>query len=229
MPYRRKYSKKRSFKKRRKFNRRRKRFLPRYRTSKLRLYTPSVMPDTMYLKMKYVETHFFTAGIGSSQNYALNDVRDPDITGLGHQPLGFDQWMAFYQFFEVLGSQIKLKGLNESNTVSWQIACYPAIQTPSLTISAAKEQPYVSYRFQAGAATGNQIMRMRKYMSVRKLEGRSTASINFTGTASSSPSSLRFWVIQIASVNQASTINVQLDVELTYYVKLFRRINLSQS
>jgi hypothetical protein len=41
---------------------------------------------------------------------------DPDITGTGHQPRGFDQLMLFYDHFVVLRAKIKVQFFNASTT-----------------------------------------------------------------------------------------------------------------
>lgn len=41
--------------------------------------------------------------------YSVNGCFDPDLTGIGHQPRMFDQYMSFYLKYEVLASRIKVK------------------------------------------------------------------------------------------------------------------------
>lgn len=41
------------------------------------------------------------------QRFRANSIYDPDQSGTGHQPLGHDQWAAFYDHYVVLGSKIK--------------------------------------------------------------------------------------------------------------------------
>lgn len=42
-----------------------------------------------------------TGLIGSTINYSLNNLHDPDITNVGHQPGGYDQMLAVYNRFVV--------------------------------------------------------------------------------------------------------------------------------
>lgn len=41
--------------------------------------------------------------------FSANGMYDPDITGSGHQPRGFDQYMALYDHYTVVGSKITLQ------------------------------------------------------------------------------------------------------------------------
>lgn len=45
-------------------------------------------------------------GVLTTQQYALNSTYDPFVAAGGHQPMGFDQLMLFYQFCNVLGATV---------------------------------------------------------------------------------------------------------------------------
>jgi len=68
------------------------------------------MPRTFKTKLLYVQEFTLDPGTYStSQSFRANDLYDPDYTGLGHQPRGFDQLTPFYQRFYVVGSRIRVK------------------------------------------------------------------------------------------------------------------------
>lgn len=48
------------------------------------------------------------AGIQSSYIFSANGAFDPNITGTGHQPMGFDQMMSLYEQYVVVRSHIKV-------------------------------------------------------------------------------------------------------------------------
>lgn len=50
-----------------------------------------------------------TSGVVATQVFALNGCFDPDVTGTGHQPMGFDQMMAFYNHYCVLSCKAVVK------------------------------------------------------------------------------------------------------------------------
>jgi hypothetical protein len=62
-------------------------------------------PPRIRYKLRYAETHTFQTGIagvcGTEQVMRLNDLYDPNITGTGHQPYGYDQVVGLYNRWRV--------------------------------------------------------------------------------------------------------------------------------
>lgn len=63
-----------------------------------------LLRTTQYVTLRYA-TRFLmdpgAAGTAATYNFAANGMYDPDITGVGHQPRGFDQVMALYDHYIV--------------------------------------------------------------------------------------------------------------------------------
>lgn len=230
MPYLRKklYRRKRRVKRKRRYFKRR-----RPRASKmtyLKLRHPSAMPDQLWVKLKYVD-QFSPNGLLNvdTNTYALNSCFDPDVTGAGHQPLGFDQWSGFYSNYEVKASRINCQMLDDSGAVIRQLIVYPSISSSATTIqSTAREQPYAKHRFTTSSAT-SQIAFVSNYMTVKKLEGRSTNSVNFSAAVDSNPATLRYWHCTVGSLTGIPLGSIFIDVKITYYVMFFRRRQLAES
>lgn len=79
------------------------------------------------LRKKAFLTYFNTIGSVSSSGFSVssyvftaNGLYDPDITGTGHQPMGFDQLMVFYEHYTVLRAKITVDYLwNTGSGTNW--------------------------------------------------------------------------------------------------------------
>ena len=76
----------------------------------------SPIPDKSLVKLRYCQRCAINpaAGVTNSYLFRANSLFDPDLTGTGHQPLGFDEWAKFYRRYCVLGSKITVQAINVS-------------------------------------------------------------------------------------------------------------------
>lgn len=69
-------------------------------------------PYALKRTLRYVDKLTFNPSAGSSLSeyiFSANGIYDPDITGTGHQPLGFDEYMSLYNHYKVTGSKMTIK------------------------------------------------------------------------------------------------------------------------
>lgn len=91
-----------------------------YRNQRRRNYKikmmKSPMPTIHTTKLKYTEMLSLTSsavvGNASVYVYSANGLYDPNITGVGHQPRGFDEMINLYYHYRVLGAKITFRGTN---------------------------------------------------------------------------------------------------------------------
>lgn len=76
--------------------------------------------------MRYVEKIDMTGATSSLivQSFSANGIYDPNITGIGHQPLGHDQWLTFYNHYCVIGSRINVQWVNDDNTENYIVGIH---------------------------------------------------------------------------------------------------------
>lgn len=77
--------------------------------------TFSVFPRSKRVSLRYSDSQSvsgtFTAG---NQVWGLNCLYDPNISGTGSQPMGFDQMMVFFEHYTVTSCRIKLTLQNQT-------------------------------------------------------------------------------------------------------------------
>lgn len=68
-------------------------------------------PSRMITTLKYSEQASIGSTLGSIgyYSYRANGIYDPNATGVGAQPMGFDQMMTWYNHFQVLKSHITVE------------------------------------------------------------------------------------------------------------------------
>lgn len=221
MPYR-KY-RKRFYRRKMPYRRYRKRY-KRNRKNKMR-YTISRtvgQPDAMYVKLVYSQvTQKTPAGPTTNHVFRGNSAFDPDFTGIGGQPNSFDQYATLYRDYQVLGSAIKVKMVNNSaNALGFVI--YPSLSTTAVGYDDGIGNSYSKYKI-CGQNTAYSIATVSNFIRTKKLIGRNTNSVNYAALISANPASQWYWIIDMRSMDGASVIDATLQAELTYYVKFWNR------
>lgn len=191
-------------------------------------------PSIYWCKLVYTES-LSSAKEQQQYQYAINDLYDPNVTGTGHQGMYFDQLMAVYQRFTVIGAKVELRFATPTNDV--KIVMRPAsISTPDsadLTgVTTSEARPNAITRLNCPNGSG---VYMKGYYSIHKVWGVSRSKIldedAYTGTSSSSPNSKTYINIVSAPMDATSglTNSMPYNVRITYYARFFDRriVNLS--
>lgn len=195
-----------------------------------------VVPDVARVKLTYRQrvTMGGSAGV-QIQKFRGNDLYDPDISGTGAQPYGFDQWMNLYERFRVLGSSIDVWFCSVGTSAGTQ--SFEAIVVPTATgvsfslMEDAAAAPYALWKVNQGLS--NPAMHIVSQMQTHKIEGIPLSKVRdedtYSGTASTSASSGFDWQILTQSIDRLSSLSCFAYVNITYDVELFSRVNLTLS
>jgi len=115
----------------------------RRRRNRRRIFRPQSLiktgfPLTTAVKLRYVANVSIDPALSNVgyHHFRANGMWDPDASGLGHQPMGFDQWSLLYNHYIVLGSKIQVFFHGNAGTTPLMFGCVLADDTAS-TVSAA--------------------------------------------------------------------------------------------
>lgn len=203
----------------------------------------SLVPDRYMCKLRYVSVEPTRLG-GAAQNaidFSGNSAYDPDVTGVGHQPNGFDQFTALYDKYRVMGSSIKIWFVaNESTVAAANCVVSVAPSTSAgvgTSINLLAEQARAKVKVMGSYQGRGQIAFLKHYMSTRKLMGISKAKAaddDYSGTcgnlgSGSSPAQQWYWLVSRTSMDESTVGHVEALVKITYYVAFWQRkeVNLS--
>jgi len=201
-----------------------------------------IVPDRAFTKMKYQERFVLDPGGGtvSTRSFRGNSVYDPDATGTGIQPTGFDQWSLFYYYFRVYGSKLKCQFISLADNAASQAAVLtiiPALsQTPIADSEDAATNPYAKQIVRNLVNMSN--CTLSNYMGTSKISGVSKSVIKnddqFVGTTAadgggSNPNEQWWWWLLAESPASSGTSSIQVVVTITYFVEFFGRNFLQTS
>lgn len=102
-------------------------------------------PQKKRVTLNYVEYISVTpsvTGAASGSTFRLNSLFDPNQSGAGHQPMGFDQWSQFYQRYTVLSAKIVVSASNIDSAVKAGyvgIVPYSGLLTSSTDVNVLSE------------------------------------------------------------------------------------------
>lgn len=196
-----------------------------------------ITPERLRRRLTYIEWVTVTspAGVLNVQKFRGNDLYDPNVTGTGGQPEGFDEHMRFYEKFFVLGSEVVVTLCSVGTTAPTQAFEAVLVSTASgvsfTSTENASAAPFSKWAVNQGLSNDAKTLRMS--MDTARIEGVPISKIrdedNYSGSASASPVSQFDWQLLTQSVDRASTTPIYAKFEITYDVEFYGRVNLALS
>lgn len=213
----------------------------KYRLKKVNRYTNfentniTFLDPHKYMVFKYVDIYTFTLTTltGTNQIMNLNSIFDPDRTGTGHQPYGYDQMSALYNRYRVLKTKYNIKFHAES--FGFYIVVVPSNGNLATTITnqasftLACETPRAKHKVQG---MGAQSVSIGGQINLNDLNGVTIdeylADDRFQAVFSSSPGELL--LLNVGLFNPSgSTLTIDFILELEFFVDIHDPILVAQS
>jgi len=176
-------------------------------------------PRKMLMTHKYSESVGVasTLGVPNSHLWRCNGMFDPNLTGVGGQPLYYDQMAALYDHYVVIGSKIVFTVTPAlTTTAASRLTCFINDDTTltTTTVDAVTEQTQ-GHKVRIMPAGNNSVVTMTLNWSAKKVFGGSIlANTELQGTATSDPSEQSTFAIVVQS--DSTTINYLVNVQITY-------------
>jgi len=193
------------------------------------------LPDRMMLKMTYAETIRLTQAAAPFDNHIFsgNDLADPNVSGVGHQPKGYDQWGQFYNRYMVHGAKIVCRFTPTVSNSTGNINTYilPTLDSTTLPGWTSIQEDKFGKASMVGPYVGNGIRFMSAYMSTKKLFGdvNGLEQSDFGALMGSAPNRHWYWIVGGETQDGSVLQHCDVAVVITYYVELYDRKDLPQS
>ena len=147
-----------------------------------------------YTKLRYNEAHTFSAGgaanFASSYKFNLNNLYDPNETGAGHQPLGFDELMSIYEKYTVVGAKITACFVGDTTVPSAVgLRLVDGNESAIADKKKAIENGDSNWSYMTTANGGNNRIILKKNVSIKKFFNLANivGNENYTKTATAEP------------------------------------------
>lgn len=125
-------------------------------------------------KLTYTQRqNFAPAAAFGTQTFRTNSLFDPDLTGAGKQPLGFDELAALYDSYRVTGAKVTFEYINSA-----AVATYIGLTGHSLaaavnysTVDELMANPGTATKLAMSSTVAVRPTRISRYVSTAKLFG----------------------------------------------------------
>jgi len=208
-----------------------------YASTSLFKQTPSApLGDKFLFKTKYFEKNLLlnapSAGLSANYVFSANGMYDTNITGTGHQPLGFDQLMTMFDHYTVIASKIRVEFVNTDAT-NTQI-CGIVLNddnSPSTNPQVIIENGNGKYVTLMPANTTGCRKTMTLSCNPSKFLGLSKPMSNTSlrGTVASNPAEQVYYSIWSADNNQDDPGQIDISVFISFVAVLTEPVQLNSS
>ena len=200
-----------------------------------RAITQNGFAQSTRTKLKYVDHITLDASPTNvvGHHFVLNSLQDPNFTGIGHQPMGFDQYAAIYSHYRVYAVKWKIT-VNKEATTGTTSSIVGTLSQRANSIPTAMneivEKAYKNDKHRMVSGTGPPAV-MRGFTRIAPLAGMRFSEYHSSSRTeapvTTSPQETMYMTVW-ASSPDASGLNdpaqISVLVELTYYCE-FREVN----
>lgn len=214
-----------------------------------RSYLPKVrrpdfgFPDKTVTRVRYCDVYdlFAAAGTVANQVMRLNGLNDPDFSGVGHQPMWYDQWCgpvgsAPYGRYRVLGSKITVKFASANTPAILANNWYPAMvgivaQNVSglfaASSSALMETSNCNWKLLQDKSGGNNVITISNTYSPSRDLGLDSGDDSISAAYNANPTQ-QFYA-HVFKLDTVGGGTVKAYVEVEYLAEFFDRNEVAQS
>lgn len=173
-----------------------------------RLYNQP-MPQSLITTLRYTDYLSINPGVSTAGTYAFvaNGLWDPNFSGTGHQPMGFDQMMTFYNHFEVIGSKIKFSIYPgpEVTGFNWGVKLDDSGTFSNVAHDVVIEHAMTNYKTHPGGGLSNGFDITCSFSS-KKFFGDRAGDRETWGTAAANPAEMAYFICFIAGITPLQDI-----------------------
>lgn len=208
------------------------------KSEKLTLIMRSPNPPRTKVRLKYVDLITLDPATSTFTDYVFraNSPHDPDYTGIGHQPLYWDQLSSRYEKYVVTGAKLKMSFIPTTSSTGVAPGYFGCFMSENTAFSYADELHAIedgqTFKI-AGPVTGsgrNTAVERASFSLTKQAvtPGGKNDDTN-QGIVGGNPATGYYFHCWAASPDQTNSFAMQFIIELTQDIELFNRDIVAQS
>lgn len=198
-----------------------------------------ILAKTFKQGFRYTDTITLDPTSGGNiayHTFSANGLYDPDITGVGHQPMGFDQLIGVvYNHYTVIGAKLRATFMSQNSTTTgqayvgiMQLAGSSPVSTSFNDVAESKHSKLNTMRSMNGGGRTSVVSKisLSKWLGQKVLQEDANA-----GTSTTNPTEQVYWAVY-ASSNFAGTTDpapMRVLIEIEYVAILHEPRQLAGS
>jgi len=183
-----------------------------------------LFPSRTTRMLRYSTNFTLTATSGVPATYVIraNDCFDPDFTGTGHQPMGFDQMMVFYNHFCVTDARL-IATFRATGAACYACVRQDATSTALTVIDRIVEVGGNAMTSLETKSTSGDAKTIELSLDIARLQGISKAAITadptLRGDAATSPTEVTYFHVQLwdaSGVTSTAEVSIILEQRVIF-------------
>lgn len=193
------------------------------------------IPNAAHVSLKYADARIVTSsgGITGIYVYRLNSLFDPDLTGTGQQPAGFDEYANLYHRYLVRTCHIDVEIQDTTGISSFAVVSAGNTSSSPTDVTDMRAKMSNPYSWHGTFLASAKVIRFVKKLDLAQITGVTKTKYNsddkYQATVTNNPDEVID--LTIAHIGSAGAGNVAAlyKVVLTYNVMFFDRKDLALS
>lgn len=184
------------------------------------------------IKMPYVTNSYMNSisGVHQIWNFKMNDIYDPDVSNVGHQPFGHDQWALYYKKYTVVGAKItaSFSWVPAAGITNAVVGIIADANTTLATTTHTKEERYPGCMKTLYAGGKGNHVEVSAFYSMKKWFSQKNDDGHQHETAfGSSPFLPAYFNVFVQSQDGSSTTNdIAVKIKISYVVKMIEPVDV---
>lgn len=160
------------------------------------------------------------AAVAGGYVFSANGCFDPDITGTGGQPMGFDQMMIYYNHYAVLNSRCRVVFKATTATQPCVGLAVSGSSTLVTSIEQLLETGKVSWKWLMGAGVNGNSCQISAGVNTSLFQGVRDVSDDpdLRGDSSSNPAEQSYYILYVWNPVDSTTCSASVSVRIEYDV-----------